>query len=154
MTTGKNPIVSLALVGLPLALSGVAGAESGVDKAAVADAVAYYCAAIGDEQRVASQARDLGMTIQQWQAWRCAYEAAKAGVGRDELSAALSRLGARLGRTKPNQDPGKPEPAPSVAPPALAAPPAAQAPQRAVARPVETPLGCAGRVTRDGCQPR
>jgi len=143
------------LAAIFLALSGVAGAESVVvDRAAVADALAYFCAAIGDEQKVASQAQDLGMTIQQWQVWRCAAEAAKVGVGGDELSAALSRLGTRLGRTKPNQNAVKPELAPSVATPAPTGT-AAQGPQqRAVAGPGEVPLGCAGRITQNGCQPK
>jgi hypothetical protein len=80
----RNPIASPTTLAL-LTLSSVAGAESVIDKAAVADDVAYFCAAIGDEQKVASQALDLGMTVQQWQAWRCAAEAAKAGVDGDEL---------------------------------------------------------------------
>jgi|SRR5215469_6307049 len=153
MKPGRNPIASLTTLAL-LTLSSVAGAESVIDEAAVADDVAYFCAAIGDEQKVASQALDLGMTVQQWQAWRCAAEAAKAGVDGDELSAALSRLGVRLGRTKPNQDALKPELAPNVAQPTPMTAPAAQAPRAVVPRPREIPLGCAGRITRDGCQPK
>ncbi len=145
----------LLMVILLGAASGPVIADDAANRAVIADGVAFVCAAIGDEQKLASQARELGLTIEQWQVYRCSAAARKAGLTDDELSAALSRLGGRQPRGKPPvESPPEPSPRGAAATPALPAAPAVP-PQmnRLTPPPAEISL-CRGHMTRDGCQPK